>query len=136
MDRFDKVIQSCHQALQRLREGVLKRQQNRKNTDYSFYRDAVIQCFEFTFEIVWKTLKLFLEREGIQCRSPRSCIRECFNAGYLSEEEVRALFQMVEMRNLTVHTYYEELAETLADQIADVAEILTNICMKVERYAK
>ena len=27
-------------------------------------RDATIQRFEFTFEVVWKTLKLYLERQG------------------------------------------------------------------------
>jgi len=30
-------------------------------------RDATIQRFEFTFEVVWKALKLYLERQGHEC---------------------------------------------------------------------
>ncbi len=136
MDRFDKAIRNCHLALRRLQEAVFKLQQNRENVDYPFYRDSVIQRFEFTFEIFWKVLKLFLEREGIRCRSPRSCIREYFSAGYLTEDEAAALFEMMEIRNLTVHTYHEELAEMLAAQIVPFTEILTSICRKLERYAE
>jgi len=38
-------------------------------------RDGVIQRFEFTFELLWKTLKIFLGEEGIECRSPKECLR-------------------------------------------------------------
>jgi nucleotidyltransferase substrate binding protein (TIGR01987 family) len=51
-------------------------------------RDATIQRFEYTFEAVWKALREhLLEMEGIVCNSPKSCFREAFSLGYLSEEE-------------------------------------------------
>jgi len=45
-------------------------------------RDASIQRFEYCFEIIWKTVKLYLEyHEGIICNSPKSCFRELFSIG-------------------------------------------------------
>ena len=50
-------------------------------------RDATIQRFEYTFEALWKFLKEYLkEREGIICNSPKSCFRELFSLGLLTEE--------------------------------------------------
>ena len=50
-------------------------------------RDATIQRFEYTFEALWKFLKEYLkEREGIICNSPKSCFRELFFLGLLTEE--------------------------------------------------
>lgn len=104
----------------------------RTTGEYSFYRDSAIQRFEFIFEIFWKSLKYFLDKEGIICRSPRSCIREFFTAGYLSEDEVRVLFQMIEDRNLTVHTYIEELAEEIFSHLTLYEKILQDILKKLE----
>ncbi|MFM8419784.1 MAG: nucleotidyltransferase substrate binding protein [Verrucomicrobiota bacterium] len=36
-------------------------------TESPLVRDAPIQRFEFTFEIVWKALKRYLECQGYEC---------------------------------------------------------------------
>lgn len=51
-----------------------------------FLRDSAIQRFEFTFELAWKTLKVCLELEGLEARSPRASIREAFAIGLLDED--------------------------------------------------
>ena len=38
-------------------------------------RDATIQRFEFTFEVIWKALKLYLEHQGHDCGGPRPTSR-------------------------------------------------------------
>jgi predicted nucleotidyltransferase len=41
--------------------------------------DGVIQRFEFTFELSWKLMKMFLEYTGIEeLKSPRATIREAY----------------------------------------------------------
>ena len=52
-------------------------------------RDGVIQRFEFTFELLWKTVKIFLEYEGFRCVSPRSCIKEGARREILLEVDAR-----------------------------------------------
>jgi nucleotidyltransferase substrate binding protein (TIGR01987 family) len=72
-------------------------------------RDSAIQRFGFTFELSWKTLKTYLELQGLEARSPRAAIREAFATSLLPEDP--GWLAMVELRNLTSHTYEEELAE-------------------------
>ena len=62
---------------------------------------------------MWKFSKALLEREGVTCRSPRGCVRELLSAGFIDEETARLLLKMVGDRNLTVHTYREEVAEEI-----------------------
>lgn len=119
MDRYEKSLSDFEKALSRLEEAFHKARELKGTEDYTFYRDSTIQRFEFTFEIMWKAMKIFLEKEGIICRSPRGCIRELFSSGYISEDLTRKLFRALEDRNLTVHTYREELAEEIFSRIGD-----------------
>ena len=74
-------------------------------------RDSGIKRFELCFELSWKVVQSFLRDRGLDCRSPRDCFREAFSHGLLAEEEVWVL--MHQDRNLSVHTYKEELANQL-----------------------
>ncbi|MEJ5299601.1 MAG: HI0074 family nucleotidyltransferase substrate-binding subunit [Thermodesulforhabdaceae bacterium] len=134
MGRLEKLISDFARALTRLDESVSKTEQYKLTGEYSFYRDSSIQRFEFTFEIFWKTLRAFLERDGIICRSPRSCIREFFSLGLISEEEIQILFRMLEDRNLTVHTYLEEIAEEIYSRLGEYVGLLKDIKGKIESY--
>lgn len=111
-------LSQFNQALLRLKEAYEKTLNKKYSDEYSFFRDSTIQRFEFTVEIFWKTLKEFLrEMEGIVCSSPKNCIREFFSLGYLSEEEARKLLEMIDYRNLTSHTYHEEVAEEIFNKL-------------------
>ena len=74
-----------------------------------FMRDAVIQRFEFTYELAWKMLKLKLSAEGIPCNTPREALQEALRAGYIADGNTWSELQR--MRNLTSHTYDETIAE-------------------------
>ncbi len=127
MDRLEKVVKDFREALGRFQESLTKVEENKDSEDYPFFRDSAIQRFEFTFEIMWKAMKMFLESEGILCRSPRGCIRELFTAGYISEEDTRILLKMLNDRNMTVHTYREEIAEDIVSRLKDYAKTLQKL---------
>jgi nucleotidyltransferase substrate binding protein (TIGR01987 family) len=74
-------------------------------------RDSSIKRFELCFELSWKVIMSFLRDRGLDCRSPRDCFREAFSYGLVTEEEVWV--QMIRDRNLSVHTYNQELANQL-----------------------
>ncbi|MEA3340249.1 MAG: nucleotidyltransferase substrate binding protein [Chloroflexota bacterium] len=90
-------------------------------------RDGAIQRFEFTFELLWKTAKIFLEYEGFRCAGPRSCIKEGARREILLEGEV--LLDMLEDRNKTTHIYDEHTAEEIFERIKNryVPVIASNI---------
>ena len=91
-------------------------------------RDATIQRFEYTTEAAWKALKHYLlEHEGIDCNTPKGCIRKAFQADLLTEEETESFLQMINDRNLTSHAYVPEVAEKIASAIPRYTELLKKL---------
>ena len=77
-------------------------------------RDAAIQRFEYSFEATWKAAQIYLrEFEGIEQASPKGVIRASYQVGLLDEKNTEAALKMADQRNLTVHTYNEELAKAV-----------------------
>jgi nucleotidyltransferase substrate binding protein (TIGR01987 family) len=95
------------------------------STDSDIVRDAAIQRFEYTFEVVWKAAQRYLrEVEGLAPASPKGVVRAAFQTRLLSEEEARHAMRMVEDRNLTVHTYNQELAEAIYARVPGHARLM------------
>ena len=102
-------------ALDRFSE-ALKQQKNDLKVD------ASIQRFEFTFELAWKTAKRALFLEGIICRTPRECLKECFRLGLIEDEE--KWLTMLDDRNAMSHIYYEKAALEIYRRLPDYRPIL------------
>ena len=72
-------------------------------------RAGVIQFFEMTFVLAWKTLKDYLNEIGYdEVNSPRSAIKKAFEIGIVDDGHL--WLKALEDRNLTAHTYEEETA--------------------------
>ena len=80
------------------------------------YLDATIKRFEFCFELSWKLMRTFLEYEGLEVNSPRSAIRQAFQAELIDDAET--WLDMLEKRNLSSHTYDAETAEEIHRHVA------------------
>ena len=74
---------------------------------------GLIQAFEYTFELAWKTLQDMLEEtagySGV--RGPRPSIMQAFSDRYISNGE--KWMEMLKDRNRTVHTYDENTAREI-----------------------
>jgi len=77
--------------------------------------DGTIQRFEFTFEIAWKTLKVYLEDYGIISNSPKGCLKEAFRIGWIGEEE--PWLSLLQARNMTSHVYNEQMVMEIHKEI-------------------
>ena len=69
---------------------------------------GIIQSYEFTFELSWKTLKDFLETMGSSLNFPREIIKEAFHTELLQNGHL--WIEMLKKRNILSHTYNQELA--------------------------
>jgi nucleotidyltransferase substrate binding protein (TIGR01987 family) len=88
-------------------------------------RDAAIQRFEYTCEAVWKAAQRYLQVvEGISIGSPKGSIRGSRDVGLLNDEQAMLGLEMIDDRNLTVHTYNESLAEDIYRQLPAYATFL------------
>ncbi|MBN2860552.1 MAG: nucleotidyltransferase substrate binding protein [Sphaerochaetaceae bacterium] len=106
--RWIQRFQNYGKALSQLEEFLALDSLNK------FELQGLIQCFEYTFELSWKTLKDYLISEGIEVPTPRKAIQEGFKSGVI--EDGHTWIEALESRNLMAHTYNEEYvtkAETL-----------------------
>jgi nucleotidyltransferase substrate binding protein (TIGR01987 family) len=84
--------------------------------------DATIQRFEFTIELFWKLLKSILESKGVEVQYPKDVLKESFR-GHLIDHE-RVWLKMLQDRNLSSHTYDEDLADRMFQDIKTYLPIL------------
>lgn len=83
-------------------------------TDLS--RDAAIQRFEFCFELAWKVIQEQARTEGLDCQSPKGCLKLAYKNGWIGDES--GWLAMLEDRNRTAHTYDETLAKDVYRRLA------------------
>ena len=84
-------------------------------------RDSAIQRFEISFELCRKFLKAHLEEEhNASCSSPRSCFRAAFRNGVLDNDPF--WIDLTVLRNYTVHTYSEPLADYVYARLPEAAQ--------------
>ncbi len=84
-------------------------------TENNLERDGTIKRFEFTFELLWKTLKINLDYYGVDCNSPKICIKEAFRNKLIDDGEI--FLDMLEDRNKTTHIYDDETAGKIFERI-------------------
>jgi len=73
-------------------------------------RAGLIQLFEISFELAWKTLKDILFYEGYDVKSPRATIKQAFEIDLIISGEL--WLELLESRNRFSHVYNEEMAES------------------------
>ena len=130
MDLKLKVV-DLKSAFGRLKESYELAQSNEEF--YTFFRDSTVQRFEFTVEILWETIKTYLKQmEGIDCKSPKGCIKDFFSVGYLNENEVKIFLEMIDDRNMTSHTYHEEVAEKIFQDLKFYLPLIEKIIFILE----
>lgn len=72
---------------------------------------------EVTFELAWKTMKDYLESEGLRVNTPRETLKTAFQIGVIEDGHV--WLDALTNCNLVAHTYYEAAAEELTLAIKD-----------------
>lgn len=73
-------------------------------------RAGLIQFFEMSCELAWKTMKDYLEEQGFtEIKSPRDTVKKAFEIGIIADGH--AWIQLLTDRNLTTHTYDEETSK-------------------------
>ncbi len=110
--RWLKRFENYKLALSNMQETVDCIKQNGQNKIYTM---ALIQSFEMAFELAWKSLKDYQEYEGIKSETPRETIKNGFLRNMI--EDGTLWINMMEARNKTSHTYREEYAKIVVEDI-------------------
>lgn len=82
-------------------------------------KQGVIQAFEYNYELAWNVIKDFLEYQGgegaLGIMGSRDAFRLAFRRGLIVNGE--AWMDMIKSRQLTSHTYNEDVAEQIFEDI-------------------
>jgi nucleotidyltransferase substrate binding protein (TIGR01987 family) len=109
LQRFNNFVK----AFPRLQEAVELAQSRQLSR---LEEQGLIQAFEFTHELAWKTIKDFLESRGVSdLYGSKDTSREAFKQGLITNGEV--WMEMIKSRNLTSHTYDEEIARAIVEAV-------------------
>lgn len=110
MKRLKERFEDYSKALHRLKEALLEETSE-------IIIDGTIQRYEFTFELAWKTVKDYLEYNGIvdNIISPRSVIQYAFQSKIIQDGEI--CIQMMLDRNALSHSYDEEKSREIYENI-------------------
>lgn len=101
-DKFNRSLTNLKKALARFSEAL-------EEPESSIVRDATIQRFEFTYELLWKTLKIYLQDiHGVRAVSPRQVFKEAYSLSLIKQEDI--FLEMMQSRNMLSHTYNEDQA--------------------------
>lgn len=94
-------------------------------------RDSAIQRFEICYEIAWKALKGTLMFLGIGAgNSPRDIFKNAFKLSLIRDENT--WLDILTQRNLSTHTYSEELANSLYEKLPEFLSEMKNTLHKIE----
>lgn len=113
MDKFETKYQNFGRALERLQSGV---QRCQREPEDLMLQDAVIQRFEFTCELAWKTTREYLIAQGHEEQnSPKPVMRQALEAGLIASGD--GWMGLLTDRNLTSHLYDEDTARQITRRI-------------------
>lgn len=107
--RFDNYSKALRQLTRFIEKGELN----------EFELQGLIQCFEYTYELAWNTMKDLFESQGESgIMGSREAIRLAFRRGLIEDGET--WMEMIKGRALTSHTYNEDVADKVALSIKNL----------------
>ncbi len=101
--RWKQRFSNYRLALANLTEGI----EISKPSDLE--KSGIIQIFEYTFELAWKTMKDYLKEMEVEVNYPREVIKTAFSYELIEDGDI--WIDMLEKRNLMSHTYNKKNAE-------------------------
>jgi len=95
-------------------------------------RGAIINAYQYTFELFWKTLQKYLQQlEMLDELGPGNTIRTAFQYQIIDNGSI--YMSMLKNRNLITHTYKEDVAEEIYIRVKEeYIEELENFIKKFD----
>jgi nucleotidyltransferase substrate binding protein (TIGR01987 family) len=108
--RWKQRLDNYSKALRQLTRFIEKGELN------EFEQQGLIQCFEYTYELAWNSIKDVFEAQGeVGIIGSRDAFRLAFQRGLIENGEI--WMEMIKSRVLTSHTYNEDVADDISRRI-------------------
>ena len=129
MDKFQDKLSNFTNALYRLKEGIAEFEENHSLT----VRDGVIQRFEFTAELSWKTAREYLLTLQVSnINNPKAVMMEAFGNNLIEDDIGWA--KLLTDRNHTSHLYDDAEAQRVFENICNIyVALFENLLKKLKQ---
>ena len=134
MECSQRLIRKLRQTLR-----AFNRLKEIKNYEGYLEREILYEVaakrFEYTFESLWKLLRLYLlELKGLECNSPMDCFKTFYQLGVLGEEEGKLIPKVVRKRNEIVHIcdflFAEDIYRFILSEVIPLFEKILKVVEK------
>lgn len=113
--RWEQRFSNYKKALAKLGEAV---QLDAERPLSELERQGIIQAFEFTHELAWKVMQDFFIYQGnTEIRGSKDATRQAFSVELITDGE--HWMEMIKNRNLSSHTYNEEISAEIYRNIVE-----------------
>jgi nucleotidyltransferase substrate binding protein (TIGR01987 family) len=107
--RLDKYQKAVRQLTKFIEKGELN----------ELEEQGMIKAFEYTYELAWKMIKDYYEEQGeVNIQGSRDALRLAFQRGIIKDGD--NWMKMIKSRIATVHTYNEEVARQIIQDIRNL----------------
>lgn len=134
--RWQQRFANYKKALGKLSEVFASQEEEEELSELE--TEGMIQRFEYTYELAWKTLQDLLRHKGyLGISGPNPVLEQALQDGYISD--AKGWKEMKKSRELTSHTYNSETAEAIAHSVQFTYHKLLidlNLRLEVERYGR
>ncbi len=114
--RWKQRFANFKKALSRLRDAVSLLKQRPLS---EIEQQGLIQAFEYTHELAWKTMQDYLTYQGhTDIKGSRDAFRTAIRYNLIDNGEI--WMETIQARNLTSHAYDQGMAEKIIKQIVEL----------------
>jgi nucleotidyltransferase substrate binding protein (TIGR01987 family) len=124
-DNISPIFEDFKKAIQRLQESLDLEKS-------AIVRDSAIKRFELCFDLTWKSIKFYAKIKGLECYSPRDCFKTAFQLKLINYDE--KWLEMIKDRNLAVHLYKEESADSIYSRLSDYLKLFKDLFLQLENF--
>jgi nucleotidyltransferase substrate binding protein (TIGR01987 family) len=105
---FESAYQTFFRTLERLKS----------EPDDEIIQMALVQAFEFTYELAWNVMKDYLENDGFdEVKNAKQTIRTAFQAELITDAE--GWMETIQKRNMASHAYNQTILHETVTFIQD-----------------
>lgn len=118
-------------SLEKLKKALDSLERGYKINPTELERDGIIQRFEFSVELSWKSAKKVLSKNGIDADVPKNIFREMASLGWVTNPAL--WLEFINYRNKASHIYNEEVAQEILAIVPSFIEESKNLLSALEK---
>ena len=121
-----RLLEDYAKALDELEQVLTESSENQ------LIQAGCIQYFVFCFELAWKIVKSVAEQEGLECHSPKTCLKVAHQNGWVEEEPL--WLEMLSARNRMSHTCDSSTALSIYHHLTEFLQTLRQLHLNLKTH--